>query len=108
MNLKPARLPVRGAHLSAVLLLALFAAAAFAPPTAHAQDLDDVTISGRVADQNGAIIPNATITTILVKTGVERTAVADDDGRYRIIELEPGEYTVRASSEGFATEEKTN
>ena len=96
-----------GARLSAVLL-AFLAALALAPAAARAQDLDDVTIAGRVADQNGALIPGATVTAVLVKTGVERTAVADDDGRYRIIELEPGEYVVRVSSEGFATEEKTN
>ena len=82
--------------------------AAFSSRTVYAQDLDDVTISGRVEDQNGAIIPGATITVVLVKTGTERNVTANDEGRYRIIELEPGVYTVRVSSQGFATEEKTN
>ena len=36
-----------------------------------AQDLDEVTISGRVADQNGAIIPGATVTAILVGENIE-------------------------------------
>ena len=48
------------------------------------------------------------MTAVLVETSVERTVVANDDGRYRIIELAPGEYTVRTESPGFATEEKTN
>ena len=56
----------------------------------RAQDLDNVTITGRVLDQNGAIIPGATIEAILVKTGATRTTVTDDEGRYRIIQLEPG------------------
>lgn len=107
MNRKPSHLFMRRARLS-LLLLAFVASAALMPHTTHAQDLDDVTISGRVTDQNGAIIPNATVTAVLVKTNVERNVEANDDGRYRIIELEPGEYTLRVSSAGFATEEKTN
>jgi hypothetical protein len=71
-----------------------------------AQDLDNVTISGRVLDQNSAIIPRTTIEAILVKTGATRTTVTDDEGRYRIIQLEPGIYTLRASSAGFAIQEK--
>ncbi len=108
MNPQPSRRFVSGARLSVVLLALAAALALAASPAARAQDLDDVTIAGRVADQDGALIPNASITVVLVKTGVERSVVTNDDGRYRIIELEPGEYTVRASSAGFATEEKTN
>jgi len=92
-----------------ILLSALVAlSAALSMSVARAQDLDDVTITGRIADQNGAIVPGATVTAVLIKTGVERSVTADDEGRYRIIELEPGEYTVRVVFAGFATEEKTN
>jgi hypothetical protein len=108
MNRKPSRLFLMGARLSILLLAIVAASVALTPSTVHAQDLDDVTISGRVTDQNGAIIPGANVTAILVKTGVERSVVANDEGRYRIIELDPGEYTLRISSTGFATEEKTN
>jgi hypothetical protein len=73
-----------------------------------AQDLDNVTISGRVSDQNGAVIPGAAVTATLVKTKVERTVVANDEGRYRLIQLEPGVYTVKASFTNFAAEEKTD
>ncbi|MCA1604535.1 MAG: carboxypeptidase regulatory-like domain-containing protein, partial [Acidobacteria bacterium] len=75
--------------------------------TASAQDLDNVTITGRVLDPNGALMPGATIEAILVKTGATRTTVTDDEGRYRIIQLEPGLYNLRASFTGFATLEKT-
>jgi outer membrane receptor protein involved in Fe transport len=73
-----------------------------------AQDLDNVTIHGKVADETGAVIPGASVTATLIKTKVERTVVADDEGRYRIIQLEPGVYTVKASFTNFATEEKTD
>jgi hypothetical protein len=74
--------------------------------TASAQDLDNVTITGRVVDQNSAIIPGATVDAILIKTGSTRTVVSDDDGRFRIIQLEPGVYNLKASFSGFAPQEK--
>ena len=77
------------------------------PARAWAQDLDNVTIRGRVTDENGAIVPGATITAALVMTGDERAVTTDAEGRYRIIELEPGVYTVSASFTNFATEQKT-
>jgi hypothetical protein len=102
-------------HLRSAILAALFACllpavlSTLAPSfVVHAQDLDDVTFSGRVVDQNGALIPGATVTAVLIETGQERTVTADDAGRYRIIELNPGIYTVRASAAGFATVEKTD
>ena len=76
------------------------------PQTVSAQDLDNVTITGRVLDPNKAIIPGATIEAILVRTGATRTTVTDDEGRYRIIQLEPGIYSLRVSFTGFATQEK--
>src|SRR5688500_14070069 len=68
----------------------------------HAQDLDTVTIFGRVMDQNGAVVRGAEIQ---AKT---RTTTTDDQGRYRLIQLEPGIYSIRVSSAGFATQEVTN
>src|SRR5713226_9001506 len=80
----------------------------FLPLRASAQDLDNVTITGKVSDQNGAVIPGATVTATLVATKVERTVVADGDGHYKLIQLAPGVYSVRASFTNFAIEEKTD
>jgi hypothetical protein len=79
-----------------------------APAPAAAQDLDNVTIAGRVTDQNGAVIPGASVTAVLVATKIERTVAADGDGRYKLIQLAPGVYKVKASFTNFATEEKTD
>lgn len=76
------------------------------PKRLSAQDLDNVTITGRTLDQNGAVIPGATVTAVLVKTGIERTVVTDADGRYRLIQLEPGVYNLKASFTNFAPQEK--
>src|SRR3989442_7788185 len=88
-----------------ILLLVLASFSVIASPLV-AQDLDNVTISGRVTDQNGAVIPGATVAATLVKTKVERTVVTDGDGRYKLIQLEPGVYSIKASFTNFATEEK--
>ncbi|HEV8430972.1 MAG TPA: carboxypeptidase regulatory-like domain-containing protein [Pyrinomonadaceae bacterium] len=72
-----------------------------------AQDLDTVTIAGRIMDQNGAILPGAEIQAKLIKTGLTRTTTSDVEGRYRLIQLEPGTYVVRISIAGFASQEMT-
>jgi hypothetical protein len=79
-----------------------------APRLSEAQDLDNVTISGRITDQNGAVIPGATVTATLSATKIERAVVTDGDGRYKLIQLPPGIYSVRAAFTNFAMEEKTD
>jgi hypothetical protein len=74
--------------------------------TSFAQDLDDVSIGGKITDSNGLSIVGATVKATLVSTGIERTAVTNDDGRYKIIELSPGLYKVSATANGFGTKEK--
>jgi hypothetical protein len=72
----------------------------------RAQDLDNVTISGRVLDQNGAVIPGATVLAIFIKTGASRSTETNAQGRYRLIQLQPGSYTLRVSLAGFDQLEK--
>jgi hypothetical protein len=69
---------------------------------ARAQDLDEVSFAGVVADQNGAVLPGATVTATLISTKSVRSAVTDAEGRYRLVELRPGAYTLRAEAAGFA------
>ena len=88
-------------------ILVLIAPSLTAPESVRAQDLDNVTFQGRIIDQNNAVIPGATVETVLVKTNTIRTTTSDDQGRYRIIQLEPGIYNIRVSAAGFATQAKT-
>src|ERR1043166_537340 len=73
----------------------------------HAQDLDTVVISGRIADQNSAVIQGADVQAKLLKTDQTRTTLTDAEGRFRLIQLEPGTYAVRVSFKGFATVQLT-
>lgn len=86
-------------------LLSVFAFAVVA--SVNAQDLDDVTLTGRITDSNGQAIVGATVTATLVDSGIERTVITDDSGRYRLIELKPGNYSVKASATGFGAKERT-
>jgi hypothetical protein len=70
-----------------------------------AQDLDDVTIAGKIIDSNNAPIVGAAVTARQVETAIERTAVTDKDGVYKIIEVPPGAYNVKATASGFGAKE---
>ena len=73
---------------------------------ARAQDLDDVSFSGTVADERGAVLRGAGVTARLLATGAERATETDEEGRYRLLELPPGAYALRAECAGFAAEER--
>ncbi|MEP6921448.1 MAG: TonB-dependent receptor [bacterium] len=72
----------------------------------YAQDLDNVNISGRVMDQTGASIPGADVAAVFVKTGATRKVMSDGQGRFRIIQLEPGSYQLIIAAPSFAQQEK--
>ncbi len=80
--------------LSAFLILCCAAVIGFA------QDiLTKGGISGRVADSNGAVIPNAKII-ISGPTG-DRVAAADASGEFEVQNLIPGTYKVKAEQNNF-------
>jgi hypothetical protein len=74
----------------------------------HAQDLDTISISGRVTDQNGAVIPGAEVEATVSKTKLTRKTTTDAQGRYRLIQLEPGNYKIHISAPGFAAQQIDN
>src|SRR6185503_7584413 len=82
-------------RLTLLLFLFLF-------QSVQAQDLDTVTLYGKVVDQNGAVVPGAKV------QARTRTVSTDDNGLYRLIQLEPGSYSIRVSCPGFATQEFTH
>jgi hypothetical protein len=75
--------------------LLLVQAAAFAQS-------DTGIISGTVKDQNGAIVPGATVTTKNQRTGEERTATTTADGKFSVPALKASAYTVTATNTGLS------
>ena len=59
------------------------------------------SITGVVTDPAGAVVPNATVTVTNQGTNEKRTAQADGEGRYEVLSLPTGVYTIEASSSGF-------
>src|SRR5438093_2320798 len=70
------------------------------PSVAAAQS----AIAGVVRDTSGAVLPGVTVEisspALIEKT---RTAVTDDTGQYRIVDLRPGSYAVTFTLSGFST-----
>jgi hypothetical protein len=61
------------------------------------------TISGTVTEMSGAVIPHAPITITHRATGTVRNMTTESSGLYVAVELPPGNYEVRVSTQGFQT-----
>jgi hypothetical protein len=66
--------------------------------------LAQAAITGVVKDASGGVLPGVTVEAaspaLIEKV---RTAVTDDTGQYRIVDLRPGTYSVRFALTGFST-----
>lgn len=62
-------------------------------------------ISGLVKDDSGAVLPGVTVSITNKSTGKVYTTVSGGDGAYRVLDLEPGRYTVKFELQGFSPAE---
>ncbi|HKY05994.1 MAG TPA: TonB-dependent receptor, partial [Blastocatellia bacterium] len=83
----------------ALILSALLVAGNFSK--ASLDDLDNIVIEGTVRDSTEAALAGATVIIRRIETGIEKSLMADDEGRYRIVLTEVGSYTVLARADGF-------
>jgi hypothetical protein len=58
-------------------------------------------IQGTVLDPSGAVIPGADVVASNLETGAQATQQTDNDGRFVLLSVPPGRYTVTASKAGF-------
>lgn len=82
-----------------VLCIAFVALALVLAPQAGAQD--NATISGTVADNTGALLPNATIAITNIATTQTRDTTANSVGSFRFGNVGVGTYTLTATASGF-------
>lgn len=61
------------------------------------------TITGTVTDPNGAVVSGASVTVKNVETNITATVTSNDSGAYTVPLLQPGTYSVIATSSGFKT-----
>ena len=62
---------------------------------------DRGTITGRVSDPSGAVVPGAEVTAKNVETGVISRTTSNDLGLYTVLNLPIGTYSVEFRAQGF-------
>src|SRR5262249_45835829 len=74
------------------------------PTVVRAQAVTTGSIAGVVRDTSGAVLPGISVEAaspaLIEKV---RTAVTDGEGRYTVVDLRPGMYTVNFTLAGFST-----
>jgi hypothetical protein len=86
-------------------VLMLVALVACSIPAFSQYDLG--SISGTVRDQQGALIPNASVTVVRIDSGLTRATASNGQGLYTVPALPAGQYKVTATSAGFRTTESS-
>ena len=88
--------------VSTALATLLMSAAAFLPPTAHAQTSSTGVLTGVVQNEKGEVVSNATVRAVNTGTNAAREVRTSDEGVYEITQLAPGTYRVEVEAQGFS------
>ena len=85
----------------AIMTLALVLAPIL--PAAGQTQITTSVIQGQVVDTSGAVLPGVDVEVRNVDTNFTRTVATDKDGRFTVLQLPTGRYTVTFKLTGFAT-----
>src|SRR5437667_9159805 len=66
------------------------------------------TLRGKVSDQQGGVLPGATVTARQIETNTTRTSVAEGLGQYFVPNLPAGTYELTVELAGFAPGKRSN
>lgn len=80
--------------IAAMFVLAVFSVSAFS-------QAGTASVTGTVRDNNGAVVPGATVVLSNPSTGFERTTTTGNDGIYRFAAVPPATYQLAVSASGF-------
>lgn len=69
---------------------------------AMAQSTTTGAIGGVVTNPNKEVVPGADVSARNAGTNKEDTATSDDQGRFKVVNLQPGIYTITVNSSGFS------
>jgi hypothetical protein len=84
------------------VFLSVMCACVFAGTLSAQETISYGTISGRVTDPQGAVVPGASVTARHSETNLAREAVTDQEGRFRFPYLRVGRYEIVVRLAGFA------
>jgi len=93
---------LRHVYRYSFLVAALLFLSTVGNTTAAAQESRG-SITGRVADSSGGILPGATVVVLNTATNVATTVFTNETGVYTALYLNPGPYSVTATLSGFKT-----
>src|SRR5690348_7257909 len=82
--------------LGAVLMLGMTTSTLVAQVTG-------ATMTGKVTDPNGAVIPNASVELVRSSTDTHRTFTSNETGVYTAPNLQPGTYKVTVTAQSFGS-----
>jgi outer membrane receptor protein involved in Fe transport len=83
------------------LLLLVAGLVSYTPPAAYGQA--QAAINGTVRDASGAVIPDASVVLHNNGTNLDRPASTNSVGAYVLTDIQPGNYDLRVSKDGFTT-----
>ena len=65
-------------------------------------------INGTITDPQGGVVPNASVTVTNIGTNSVVTVTTNEDGGFRVSNLQPGTYRVETTVSGFAPAKADN
>src|SRR5260221_7606279 len=71
-------------------------------PVCAQETVNSASVSGRVTDPQGAVVPGATVIARQTDTNVIRETITDQEGRFRLSYLKVGRYEITVRLQGFA------
>jgi hypothetical protein len=91
-----------GSRFIGRIVCAALCASALARATAAQETVNTASVSGRVADPQGMVVPGAQVVARQTDTNVVRETVTDGEGRFRFPYLRIGRYEIKVSLQGFS------
>ena len=92
-----------GLFLPALLLLLLLLLLTITPAALAQTQITSGVIQGTIMDEQGAVVPGASVEVKNLETNLVKTLSTDAGGRFVFLQLPPGRYTLSVSKAGFAT-----
>ncbi|HEX7486120.1 MAG TPA: carboxypeptidase-like regulatory domain-containing protein, partial [Vicinamibacterales bacterium] len=89
------------------VLATVIVAATFCTMDSVAAQTSFATLRGKVSDQQGGVLPGATVTARQTETNTTRTGVTNEAGQFYLPSLPSGTYAVTVELPGFAAEKRT-
>jgi outer membrane receptor protein involved in Fe transport len=84
-----------------IIVVVACCAASFGVAAAQ-ETINNASVSGRVTDAQGGVVPDAQVTARQIETNITASATTDANGRFRFPYLRIGRYEISVTQPGFA------